>query len=271
MSAARPLALGALTVLELSPDDIVSCAADAGYDYVGLRILPATPTEVTWPAIGDTPLTRSIARRLDDTGVRLLDIEIFRLLPETDVRAFVPALETGARLGATQALVAGNDPEPARLADRFAALCELGVPLGLAMNVEPMPWTEVKNVAHGLRLLAGADRPNAGLLVDPIHFDRGGDVPANIAAIPRERLRYMQLCDAPAERPRDNETLIFQARNERLMPGDGALDLKGILKAMPRDIPIALEVPMRTLAQTVPAVERVKRMRNKTEALLAAL
>ncbi|HEV8095023.1 MAG TPA: sugar phosphate isomerase/epimerase [Burkholderiales bacterium] len=267
----RPLALGALTVLELAPDDMVICAAEAGYAYVGLRILPATPTEVTWPSIGDTPLVRNIERRLADTGVRVLDIEIFRLLPKTEVRAFVPALETGARLGATQVLVAGNDPDPVRLADRFAALCDLGAPLRLTLNVEPMPWTEVKNVDQGLRLLVTAARPNAGLLIDPIHFDRGGNVPADIAAIPRERLFYMQLCDAPAERPRDTETLIHQARNERLMPGDGALDLEGILRAMPRDIPIALEVPMRTLAQSVGAVERATRMRAKTEALLATL
>ena len=265
------LSLGALTVMELAPDDMVSCAAEAGYACVGLRILPATPIEVTWPAIGDTPLVRRIEQRLADTGVRLLDIEIFRLLPETDVAAFVPALETGARLGATEVLVAGNDPDPTRLADRFAALCDLGASLSLSMNVEPMPWTEVKNIEQGLRLLAAASRPNAGLLVDPIHFDRGGNVPANIAAIPRERLRYMQLCDAPAERPRDKETLIHQARNERLMPGDGGLDLAGILRAMPGDIPIALEVPMRTLAQTVGAVERAKRMRAKAEALLAML
>ena len=81
----------------------------------------------------------------------------------------------------------------------------------------------------------------------------------------------MQICDAAAERPGDTETLIFHARNERLMPGDGALDLPGILRAMPGDIPIAVEVPMRTLAQTVGAVERAKRIRAKTEALLALL
>ena len=267
----RQLSLGALTVLELAPEDMVSCAAEAGYACVGLRLLPATNAEPTWPAVGDTPLVREIERRLADTGVRMLDVEIFRLLPETDVTAFLPALETGARLGATQALVAGNDPDPNRLSDRFAALCDLAAPLGLAMNVEPMPWTEVKNIAQGARLLAAANRHNAGLLIDPIHFDRGGDVPANIATIPRSRLRYMQICDAPAERPRDTETLIYHARNERLMPGDGGLGLEGILRAVPDDIPIAVEVPMRTLAQTVPAVERAKRIREKTEAVLAKL
>jgi sugar phosphate isomerase/epimerase len=267
----RQLSLGALTVMELAPDQVVACAAEGGYDCVGLRLLPATPQEPSWPCVGDTPLVREIERRLAGTGVRMLDIELFRLLPETNVGDFVPALETGARLGATQVDIGAYDPEPQRLADRFATLCDVGAPLGLSMNIEPMPWTEVKNIAQGMRLLEAANRHNAGLLVDPIHFDRGGDVPSNISAIPRARLRYMQICDAPAERPVDKQTLIFHARNERLMPGDGALDLLSILRAMPRDIPIAVEVPMRALAQTVGAVERAKRIRVKTEALLARL
>ncbi|HEV2686605.1 MAG TPA: TIM barrel protein, partial [Actinomycetota bacterium] len=195
----RQLSLGALTVMELAPDRMVTCAAEAGYDCVGLRLLPATTTEPTWPCIGDTSLVREIERRLADTGVRMLDIEIFRLLPETDVHTFRPALETGARLGATQVLVGAYDRDPQRLSDRFGALCDLGAPLGLSMNIEPMPWTEVKSIAQGLLVLESAGRHNAGLLVDPIHFDRAGEVPANIAAIPRARLRYMQICDAPAE------------------------------------------------------------------------
>lgn len=267
----RQLSLGALTVLELSPDEMVTCAAEAGYDCVGLRLLPATANEPAWPCVGDTPLVRQIERRLADSGVRVLDVEIFRLLPDTDVRAFTPALETGARLGATQALVGAYDPDPKRLAECFAALCDLGAPLGLSINIEPMPWTEVTNVAQGLRLLESARCHNAGLLIDPIHFDRGGDTPATIDSIPGERLRYMQICDAPAERPTDLETLIYHARNERLMPGDGELDLKGILRAMPSDLPVAVEVPMRTLARTVSAVERAKRIRARTKALLAAL
>ncbi len=267
----RQLSLGALTVMELAPDRMVACAAEAGYDCVGLRLLPATTTEPSWPSVGDTPLVGEIERRLAGTGVRMLDVEIFRLLPETNVEDFVPALETGARLGATQALVGAYDPDLQRLADRFAELCDLGAPLGLSMNVEPMPWTEVKNLAQGVRLLDVANRHNAGLLIDPIHFDRAGDVPASIASIPRARLRYLQICDAPAERPTDRDTLIFHARNERLMPGDGSLDLVGILRAMPHDIPIAVEVPMKALAQTVGAVERAKRIRLKTEALIARL
>jgi sugar phosphate isomerase/epimerase len=64
---------------------------------------------------------------------------------------------------------------------------------------------------------------------------------------------------------------LHQARAERLMPGDGGLDLVGILSALPRDIPLSLEVPMRTLAKTMPAVERARRILDKTRALLRRL
>ena len=36
----RKIGLAALTVLELSPPDQVSVAAQAGYDFVGLRLIP---------------------------------------------------------------------------------------------------------------------------------------------------------------------------------------------------------------------------------------
>jgi sugar phosphate isomerase/epimerase len=81
----------------------------------------------------------------------------------------------------------------------------------------------------------------------------------------------MQLCDAPAERPTDVEGLLRQARAERLMPGDGGLDLTGILRALPDGLPIGLEIPMETLAQTIPAVERTRQMLAKTRRLLASL
>ena len=55
------------------------------------------------------------------------------------------------------------------------------------------------------------------------------------------------------------------------MPGDGGLDLKEILRALPAGLPLALEIPMQKLAASVHAVERARRIRVKTEALLANL
>lgn len=269
--SSHPLSLAALTVLELSPAEMVSCAADAGYSHVGLRLIPATDHEPAWPIVGDTPLVREIERRLADTSIEVLDIEIFRVKPDTRVESYRIALETGARLGARHVLVAGNDPEEARMTERFAALCDIGAPLGLTMDLEPMPWTDIKNLQQAARVVAVANRPNAGVLIDPIHFDRAGNAPADIALVPPRALHYAQLCDAPAQRPTDIETVLHQARAERLMPGDGGLDLKGILRALPAGLPLGLEVPMQQLARTVGALERARRMRLKAEMLLASL
>lgn len=265
----RPLSLAALSVLELSPPDMVSCASDGGYTHVGLRLIPATDTEQSWPMIGDTPLVREVEVRLADCAIRVLDVEIFRLKPQTHIADYSAALETGARLGARHVLVAGNDPDERRLTEHFAALCDLGAPLGLTMNLEPMPWTDVKNLQQGARIVANAGCANAGVLIDPIHFDRGGNVPSDIRLIAPERFHYAQLCDAPSERPLDTATLLHQARAERLMPGDGGLDLEGILRALPAGLPLGLEIPMHELAKTVGAAERARRMLAATKTLLA--
>jgi len=264
MAGARPraLSLSALTVLELTPPQMVQCAADAGYDFVGLRLLPATDHEVRHDIVGDTPLRHETLAVLKDTGMRVLDVEILRLKPETDVASYLPMLETAAEFGAQYVLVAGNDPDEARTAERLGQLCELAAPLGITPSLEPMPWTEVKNITQGARVLKASGKRNAGLLVDPIHFDRALSSLDELRALPREYFGYVQFCDAPAARPSDLDTLLFQARCERLAPGEGGLDLAGILRALPEHLPVSLEVPNGRWAQTADAVARAKRLRE---------
>ena len=55
------------------------------------------------------------------------------------------------------------------------------------------------------------------------------------------------------------------------MPGDGGLDLRAILRAVPADLPLSLEIPMRSLTRTMPALERTRLMLAKTRQLLATL
>ncbi|MBR8192842.1 sugar phosphate isomerase/epimerase [Burkholderia vietnamiensis] len=266
----RALSLSALTVLELSPPQMVQCAVDAGYDYVGLRLLPATDTEVRHEIVGDTPLKRETLAVLRDTGMRVLDVEIARLKPDTDVTHYLPMLETAAELGARYVLVAGNDPDEARTVERLGRLCDLAAPLGLSPSLEPMPWTDVKDIGAGARIVDACGRRNTGLIVDPIHFDRAGSSLDALRALPRAYFGYVQFCDAPAERPTDVDTLLFQARCARMVPGDGGLDLAGILRALPAHLPVSVEVPNEAWAKTTPAVERARRLREATVAVIDA-
>lgn len=265
----RPLSLSALTVLELTPPQMVDCAAKAGYQYVGLRLAPATDTEVHHHFIADTPLRRETLARVRDNDIGVLDIEILRLKPETRVADFESFFAAGALFGAQFALVAGNDPDASRTADHLAQVAELAGQYGIRPCIEPMPWTDVKSVSQGGRIVAASKSKNTGLIVDPIHFDRAGSTLDDLAALPADYFHYLQLCDAPAARPDDLETILFQARAERMIPGEGGLDLSGILRALPPTIPIGLEVPMVEWAKTADALERATRLYDATRKLLA--
>jgi sugar phosphate isomerase/epimerase len=264
----RPISLAALTVLELSPPQMVECAAAAGFSHIGLRLLPATPTEVSYDLVGDTPLVRDVERRLADTGVKVLDAEIFRLRPDTRVADYEPAIATAARLGAAHLLVAGNDPDENRLIDRFAALCDLAAQHRLTADLEFMPWTDARDLPQAARIVARAGRTNGGVLIDPFHFSRSRSRVDDIATIPRRHLHFMQFCDVPAEIPPTIEEIVAEARAERLFPGEGGIDLLGLLRAVPRDLPLSLEVPTQTLARCVGAVARARRALACTRALL---
>jgi sugar phosphate isomerase/epimerase len=258
----RPIGLAALTVLELPHHEQVSVAAEAGYGQVGLRLVPVAGQPYQYPL--ELP---EVERRLEDTGVRLLDVEVFRLTPETRVEEWAGVLEISARLKATELLVHGADADEARLIDTFGRLCDLAAGYGLAANIEPMPWVDVSNIAKALRILRGASRANGGLLVDAIHFFRAGDSLAELAKVPREYLRYAQFCDARAERPVDMQEIVRQARSDRLFPGEGGLDLTGLLRTLPAELPLSLEVPS---AQPLPALERARRAIAATRAMLHA-
>lgn len=256
----RAIGLAALTVLELPHHEQVSVAAQAGYSHVGLRLVPVAGQPYNHPFD-----VAEVEKRLADTGVAVLDVEVFRLTPQTNIKEFEPVMATAQRLGATELLVHGADSDAARLIDTFGRLCDLAAPYGLAASLEPMPWVDVSNVAKAMRILGGAARKNGGLLVDAIHFFRAGDSVEALAKVDRRFLRYMQLCDARRERPSDMQEIIRQARSDRLFPGEGGLDLKGLLGALPAGIPLSLEIPV---AKEMEPLERARRALAATKAIL---
>ncbi|SDK11353.1 sugar phosphate isomerase/epimerase family protein [Billgrantia gudaonensis] len=249
----RRFSLAALTVLELSPPEMVETAARAGYDAVGLRPIPATDGEPSFPLMTDTGLVRETGRRLRDTGLTVLDIEILRLKPEPRVRAdFTAVMEVGAELGASEVLVAGNDDDLTRTIDNFAALCELARPYGLHPHLEFMPWTGVKNLDEAHRIVAAvrdAGHDNACLLIDAFHFDRSRSRLETLAELPVDWLRYVQLCDVPGPIPECMDEILREARSERCFPGDGQADLRGFLGIIPPGAPLSLEIPTDALRQ----------------------
>ncbi|OAI52807.1 hypothetical protein AYO46_04465 [Betaproteobacteria bacterium SCGC AG-212-J23] len=243
----RGIGLAALTVLELPHHELVSVAAQAGYSHVGLRLRPVAGQPYLH-AIDEA----AIAARLADTGVRVLDVEVFRLEGDTRIADFERDIAISARLGASQLLVHGADAEHARLVESFGRLCDLAGRYRLAANLEPMPWVDISTVAKAKRVVDDAGRKNGAVLVDAIHFFRADN---RLDELRDLRQNYLQFCDATAERPSETAELIRQARGDRLPPGEGGLDLQGLLASVSGDLPLSLEVPM---ARSLPPLEKAK-------------
>lgn len=246
--------LAQLMALPFSPPQMVQLAADTGCAAAGIRLLPTAPGGVHYPLMDDAALLRETLARMADTGVRILDLEVVRLNAGFDVTAVLPFLAVGARLQARHVLVAGDDPDEARLTASFARFCEAAGEHGLTAELEPMPWTAVPDVrtAHRIVERAGqAGQTHGGVLVDALHFARSASTLADVAALPRHWLRYAQICDGAVPGPATVEGLVHDARCERMLPGEGGIDLRGLFAALPADLCISIEVPSERRAPQV--------------------
>ena len=110
-----PIGIAHLTLLALAPPELVTTAAEAGYDFVGIRVKAVTAGEHQYPMAPGSPMSRETLLRLSDTGLTVRDVEFLQLRPDTDRDDWMPALEAGAALGASTFSVVGVDPDRARL------------------------------------------------------------------------------------------------------------------------------------------------------------
>lgn len=238
-----PLSLACLTALCLSPPQQLRLAARLGCPFIGIRLLPAAPGGIAWPLMHDAALLAETLRAQEETGVRIFDLEIIRVDANFAAGAFLPFFEVGRKLGAQAILVAGDDPDRSRFVENFGRLCEAAAPFGLSCDLEFMPWTQLPDLASAKDVLRRVRAPNAGILVDALHFARSRSRLQDLEDLPREWLHYAQLCDAPGAIPPDTAGLIHTARCARLLPGEGGIPLAEIFRRLPADLPVSLEIP----------------------------
>jgi sugar phosphate isomerase/epimerase len=153
-------------------------------------------------------------------------------------------------------------------AEAFAALCDRAAEHGLLVHLEYLPWSAIPDPKTAAEILARADRPNAGLLVDSWHHFRSGSDDGALRTMPPERIVAVQLNDAPAQ-PEDD--LVDECLHRRLVPGEGAIDLVGLVRLLDdvgSDAPIGIEV-MSDEIFALPAKEAARRVGDATRAVLA--
>jgi sugar phosphate isomerase/epimerase len=265
------ISLAHLTILDADPITLIEAAAAAGFDAIGLRIVPPLPSDTIIAVLGDLSLQRQIKTRLRDTGIGILDVEAIWLTPGTDVAALLPALDLGADLGARHLLTVGHDPDWSRLCDNFAALCVAAYARGLRVMLEFIPYAECASLRQAHRLLSETSPASAGLLVDALHLSRANASPADIKGYDPALFSYLHLCDAPPTAPAAAAAALRnEARGGRLYPGEGGLWLKDFLAAFPAATPVAIEAPNHARSH-LPAKERAHLAMAATRRLLDEL
>ncbi|MGY1616121.1 sugar phosphate isomerase/epimerase family protein [Geodermatophilus sp. SYSU D00691] len=268
----RSLSLASLTALHLPPPELVRLAAAAGFDLVGALRLNRASDGSGSDLVADGALRAATRRALADTGLGVLDVEVFRLRPGTAAAAAEPLLAVGAELGARFLLTAVEDPSPERRAEVFAELCGLARGYGLRCVAEPMAFSALRTPAEAVALLDAAGTADAGVLVDALHLARAGATPADLAAVGPARLPYGQLCDAASAEPAGTDPdglrrAVTEAVGDRLPPGEGVLPLGELLDRLPPGAPVSLEVP-NPAARTDPAAW-IHRVADAARRLLA--
>lgn len=239
-----PLGVAHLTALELPPPDLARQAARAGFQAVGLRLHPAMTGGIAYPSRPGTRAHHELRRLLAGEGLALNEIEFIQLTADIDVASFAGMLEAGADLGAACVTVSGDDADRARLTANFAALCDLAASFGLRVDLEFMRWRVVGSLEQAAAVVARADRPNGAVLLDALHLDRSGGAPAQLQDLPPGTIHAAQLCDARAAQPSTDAEVIAEAREGRLPPGEGELPLAELLRALPTDTVLSVEMPL---------------------------
>jgi sugar phosphate isomerase/epimerase len=258
--------LSHLSALDLTPPQLVSVAAEAGYWAVGLRLNPAAPGAVSYPLRPGTTAMAEALQRLNDTGVAVYDVEFIPLTPTIDIPGHAAMFEAAAALGARRVNVSGDDPDLSRLTSSFAGMCELAASFGLDVDLEFMRWRHVGTLAQAAEIVRGSGAHNGAILLDALHLFRSGGQPSDVRGLEPGLIRSVQLCDAPAASP-PPEGIIEEARNHRLAPGEGGLPLAELLASLSGEVAFGIEVPSPPDGSRTPNMH-VKRVREAAERLL---
>jgi sugar phosphate isomerase/epimerase len=155
-------------------------------------------------------------------------------------------------------------------AEAFAALCDRAAARGLLVHVEFWPGSAL-DLATAAAVIAAADRPNGGLLVDTWHLARTRGGTALLEGISGARIGAVQISDSPrVEEPEPD--YLAAALNRRLVPGEGSLDLVAFLRLLQAGgspAPIGVEICSARLAAEPPETV-ARRAGDAIRALLSA-
>ena len=122
------------------------------------------------------------------------------------------------------------------------------------VDLEFMPYRGVASFSDAAEVVERADRPNAFILLDALHFERSGSDLTDLRNLDPKLLGTFQICDGPKQPPAD---LVAESRLHRSLPGEGEFALGDMIDALPADLPLGVEVPLYTSRPDKSAADRL--------------
>lgn len=212
----------------------IDAAVAAGFDR-----LSVSPADVArCEEAGVTPA--ELGRQIRGAGLDIVLDPIMNWYDDKSASASSPfsryrtdhCLRVAEALGAVAATVMANvserDVPIAGVVEPFAQLCDRAASIGVQIQLEFVPMTEIRTIAQGWQVVRDSDRGNGGLLFDAWHFFRGVPDFDVLATIPGDRVFAVQLADAL---PDVDGTLLEDTRR-RLLPGEGSFDLRRAIRTL---------------------------------------
>jgi sugar phosphate isomerase/epimerase len=279
------MGLGCANVFAADFLDLIGLASRHGFGAIGGRPLMYAKARAEGHSEAD------LRQRLADAGVRvgmvdglphslpgllppeklhpalqMLPPDITKSPSEADCLRYAVAM--GANLVNTSGLLCGPTPL-AQMAEGVAALCGRAAEHGLRIVLEFVPKTGLPSLAFTQAVVEASGARNVGILLDTFHFDRLGGTAEDVRRLPPGIIAAIQLSDrippvevneGPLERP-------------RLLPGEGRIDLKGIVGAALENSPDAyLEIEViNAELSALPWDETVARLAAGAKAWAASL
>jgi sugar phosphate isomerase/epimerase len=210
----------------------VAAAAAAGFRGLGLNHADLVAAEREYGIGG-------IRAMLEDNGIVHLELELLTdwwtdgpLRRDSD-KVRRDLLSAAEALGARHIKV-GPDVTDApwnrdRWVSEFATLAAEAHEAGTKVGLEFLPWSNIKTLHDGLRLVQDAGHEAGGLIIDVWHTERAHTPPAALADVPLRFIIGVELSDAAAEQV---GTLFEDTRDRRRLCGHGSFDLHGFVTAL---------------------------------------
>ena len=246
----KQYSLAYLTIPGTQPVDQIRIAKEAGYDFVSLRTIPMhLPGEPEFLLHKDQKLFEAVQWALKEYDIPLMDIELARVRPDLEISEYEPAFEAAARLGGTDVLGSVWTRDKGYYTQQVGKIAEMAKRYGLNYNVEFLPWAGVRNLQEGMTLVDQVGCDNLFLMVDTLHAGRAGVTASELGRTDPKYFRFIHLCDGPAGPDGDpvlsdinDPLMVCTARAGRMYPGEGAIDIAGMVSALP-ELPLSIELP----------------------------